>query len=176
MGGQPTLVQNVESLAHAALVARFGAGWYRETGRAATRGTALVTVTGAVRDQGVREIELGTTLGEVVEAAGGTADRIEAAIFGGYFGTWARAADAWDMPLDPVVMKERGLSFGCGIVGLLPLDACGMEVTAEVMSFLAEESAGQCGPCLFGLRALADAVGRIARGAALATDLENLER
>ena len=58
---RPTLVQNVESLAQAALIGRFGAAWYRQAGRGPTRGTALVTVSGAVRDPGVMEIELGTT-------------------------------------------------------------------------------------------------------------------
>ncbi len=72
--GLPTLVQNVESLAHAALIARFGDGWYREAGRGRTRGTALVTIGGAPRP-GVTEIEIGTTLAEVARRAGFQADR-----------------------------------------------------------------------------------------------------
>ena len=63
VGGRPTLVQNVESLAYAALIARFGDRWYRSAGRLGTRGTALVTVSGAARDRGVREIELGPPSG-----------------------------------------------------------------------------------------------------------------
>jgi NADH:ubiquinone oxidoreductase subunit F (NADH-binding) len=73
-------------------------------------------------------------------------------------------------------MRARGLSFGCGIVGLHPAGACGVAATAGIMEFMAGESAGQCGPCLYGLRAVADAVTRIAAGAAGATDLDDLGR
>jgi NADH:ubiquinone oxidoreductase subunit F (NADH-binding) len=173
--GGPTLVQNVESLAHAALIARFGDLWYRSAGRLESPGTALVTVTGAAREQGVREIELGTTVGEVAAAAG-SANGIDAIVLGGYFGTWARAADVWDLPLDPVAMRDRGLTFGCGIVGLLPAGVCGVSATAEIMGFMAHESAGQCGPCAFGLRAIGDATQRLAGGIAGTDELADIER
>jgi NADH:ubiquinone oxidoreductase subunit F (NADH-binding) len=176
VGGRSTLVQNVESLAHAALIARFGDRWYRSAGRLETRGTALVTVSGAVRRPWIGEIEIGTTVAEVVDAAGGPAGDVGAALLGGYFGTWARAGDAWDLPLDPGEMRAHGLTFGCGIVGLLPAGACGVAATAEVIAFMAAESAGQCGPCLFGLGAIADATARIAAGAAGAADLDEVER
>jgi NADH:ubiquinone oxidoreductase subunit F (NADH-binding) len=176
VGGRPTLVQNVESLAQAALIARFGAAWYRSLGRRGSAGTALVTVTGAVPDQGVHEIALGTTLAEVVEQAGGLSRDVGAVILGGYFGTWARAGDVWDLALEPGAMKTQGLSFGCGIVGLLPAGACGVAATARIMAFLADASAGQCGPCLFGLQAISDALAEIAAGRAEAGRLDDIER
>jgi NADH:ubiquinone oxidoreductase subunit F (NADH-binding) len=176
VGGRPTLVQNVESLAYAALVARFGDRWYRSAGRAATPGTALVTLTGVVQDQGVREIEHGTTVGELAVSAGAAPGAVQAVLVGGYFGTWAPVADAWSLPLDPDVMKRNGLTFGCGIVGLLPAEICGVAATAEIMRFLADESAGQCGPCLHGLRALGDATSRVADGAAGRDELAHIER
>ncbi len=174
--GRPTLVQNVESLAYAALIARFGEHWYRSAGRLMSRGTALVTVSGAVRDDGVREIELGTTIGEVATEAGGSADGIQAVVVGGYFGTWAAAEDVWALPLDPVLMKSTGLTFGCGIVGLLPVDACGVSVTARIMGYMAGESAAQCGPCMYGLRSLGEATARVATGRAGADDLGRIEQ
>ncbi len=174
--GRPTLVQNVESLAYAALIARHGHEWYRSAGRLESRGTALITVSGAARDEGVREIELGTTIGELAADVGADMTDIQAVVLGGYFGTWARVGDAWDMPLDPVVMRAHGLAFGCGIVGFLPNDRCGVAATAQVMAFMAGESAGQCGPCVFGLRALSDATTRIANGVAGAGDLADIER
>ena len=122
VGGHPTLVQNVESLAYAALIARFGESWYRSAGRLMSKGTALITLSGAVRDPGVREIELGTTIGEIATEAGAQAMGTKAVVVGGYFGTWASAREVWSLPLDPVVMKSAGLTFGCGIVGLLPAD------------------------------------------------------
>jgi NADH:ubiquinone oxidoreductase subunit F (NADH-binding) len=176
VGGAPTLVQNVESLACAALIARFGERWYRSAGRSESRGTALITVTGAASVQGVREIELGTTVGEVATGSGAPAAGIQAVLVGGYFGTWARLDDAWDLPLDPGVMKARGLTFGCGIVGLLPIDVCGVAATAEIMAFLANESAGQCGPCVHGLRAIGDATKRVADGRAGAAEIGHIER
>lgn len=176
VGGRPTLVQNVESLAYAALIARFGDWWYRSAGRLDTRGTALVTVSGPVGAPGVREIEIGTPLGDVIAGAGGVTTAVGAVVLGGYFGTWAGADAAWDLPLDPAVMKARGLAFGCGMVGLLPADACGVAATAQIMSFMARESAGQCGPCLYGLAAIGDATDRIARGGATRRDVADVER
>lgn len=173
--GGPTLIQNVESLAYAALIARFGERWYRSVGRSDSPGTALITVTGAIRQQGVHEIELGTTVGEVV-AAGGPGVPVQAVVVGGYFGTWATAEEAWGLPLDPALMRSRGLTFGCGIVGLLPSDVCGVSATAEIMGFMANESAGQCGPCVHGLRAIGDATARIAAGAGRADELTDIAR
>jgi NADH:ubiquinone oxidoreductase subunit F (NADH-binding) len=176
VGGHPTLVQNVESLAAAALIARFGDDWYRSAGRLATKGTALVTVTGPVREQGVREIELGTPLGEVIEAAGGRREDLSAVVLGGYFGTWTGLDEAWELPLDPAVMFDAGLTFGCGIVGVLGTGSCGVSATAEIMGFMARESAGQCGPCVYGLGAIAEAIRRVAHGAGTDDDLDNLSR
>ena len=176
VGGAPTLVQNVESLAYAALIARFGEAWYRSAGRFGSRGTALVTVTGATAHPGVREIELGTTIGEVAAGGGAHPAGVQAVVLGGYFGTWASVSDAWDLPLDPVVMGTRGLTFGCGIVGLLPTGVCGVAATAEIMAFLAAESAGQCGPCVHGLKAIGDATRRVADGRAHRDDIGHIER
>lgn len=174
--GRPTLVQNVESLAYAALIARFGERWYRSAGRDGSRGSALVTVTGGVADEGVREIELGTTIGELATDAGADPTRIRAVVLGGYFGTWASARDAWRLPLDPAVMRSSNLTFGCGVVGLLPLEVCGVAATARIMAYMAGESAGQCGPCVHGLRAVGDATNRVASGTADAGDLRDIER
>ena len=135
-----------------------------------------MTVTGPIREQGVREIELGTTIGEIAAEVGARIDRTQAVVLGGYFGTWAPAREAWDLPLDPAVMRSAGLTFGCGIVGLLPNDVCGVSATAQIMGFLAQESAGQCGPCLYGLRALGDATARVATGGAASHELEHIER
>jgi len=176
VAGCPTLVQNVESLAYAALIARLGDGWYRSVGRSQSRGTALITVTGAIPDEGVREIEIGTTVGEIAAASGSTAGTVQAVVLGGYFGTWAPVGEAWDLPLDPAEMQRRGLTFGCGIVGLLPTDVCGVTATARIMAFMANESAGQCGPCVHGLRAIGDTTARIVAGEAGPEDLRHLER
>ena len=176
VGGRPTLVQNVESLAYAALIARHGDAWYRSAGRGQTRGTALVTVSGAVPRPGVREIEYGLTIGEVAALAGTTADGTSAVLVGGYFGGWASLDEVRDRPLDPADRAAGGLGFGCGVVSFAGSDTCGVRATAEIMTFMAGESAAQCGPCVFGLAAIAEATRRLATGVAADDDLERIDR
>jgi NADH:ubiquinone oxidoreductase subunit F (NADH-binding) len=176
IAGRPTLVQNVESLAYAALISRFGPQWYREAGRGESRGTALVTVGGRVARSGVREIELGTTVGELAGRAGAERDDTRAVLVGGYFGTWIDASEAWSLPLDPIAMRQAGLAFGCGLVWFLPRDTCPVAATARIMAFMTGSSAGQCGPCVFGLAAIADALNRLAGGDGSPENLGHLER
>ena len=174
VAGRPTLVQNVESLAHVALIARFGDTWYREVGRGPTRGSALVTVSGTNTRRTVREIEYGTTIGEVARLSASTSTA-DAVLLGGYFGTWAALDEVRDEPLDPVMMRERGLAFGCGVVSFSDPRTCGVAATAEIMAYMAGATAAQCGPCVFGLAAIAQATRRLADGTAPDHDLERIE-
>ena len=171
--GDPTLVQNVETLAHTALIARHGPAWYRELG-GTTRGTALVTIGGADRP-GVTEIAIGTPIRELAERAGAP-DGAPAVLLGGYFGGWLSAAQAWDLPLDPATLRGAGSAFGCGVVAFLGPANCGVGATARIMDYMAGQSAAQCGPCVFGLRAIADATARLAAGSSRVDDLERLTR
>ena len=156
VAGRPTLVQNVESLAHVAMIGRFGDGWFRDLGRGASSGTAL---------------------GEAIDTAGGgLTDASSAVLLGGYFGSWVTAAEAWSLPLDAATLRDRGHTLGCGVVAVLPEHRCGVVETARILSYLADQSARQCGPCVFGLGAIAAAVGRIASGGAEAADLERIRR
>ena len=162
--GRATLIQNVETLAHLALIARFGADWFRELGTITEPGTAIVTLGGAVARPGVCEIAIGTPLRDVLAAAGGPTEDIAAFLTGGYFGTWIRAETAWDLPLGHLELGRVGAAFGCGVVFALPTGACGLAETARVARYLAGESAGQCGPCAYGLPAIADALDSIVAG------------
>jgi NADH:ubiquinone oxidoreductase subunit F (NADH-binding) len=174
--GGPTVVQNVETLAHVALIARFGADWFRAAGRDGGRGTVLITAVGALRAPGVLEVEAGTTVREVIELAGGATGAPRAVLIGGYFGSWVGAQHALDLPLDGEALRRRGLGLGCGVVAVIPDTACGVCETARVMAYLAAESSAQCGPCFFGLRALADACSRIAARGSNPEDLARLTR
>ena len=171
VGGRPTLVNNVETLAHLALIARFGDRWFRDAGLPNATGSTLVTVSGAVGRPGVYEIELGTPAGHVVKLAGGPTERPAALLVGGYFGAWLPAEVAWHVPMCHAALKAAGGAMGAGIVIALPVSSCGLAETARVVRYLADENAGQCGPCMFGLPALADAVADLAfqggRGGAL---------
>jgi NADH:ubiquinone oxidoreductase subunit F (NADH-binding) len=162
VNGKPTLVHNVETLAHLALIARRGDGWFRAAGLPSAPGSMLVTVSGAVTRPGVYEIEMGTIAGEVVMLAGGPAERLQALLVGGYFGAWLPVEAAWQAPMTHAGLKAAGGALGAGIVIALPAAACPIAETARVVRYLAEESAGQCGPCLFGLPALAGALASLA--------------
>jgi NADH:ubiquinone oxidoreductase subunit F (NADH-binding) len=164
--GAPTLVQNVETLAQVALIARSGNA----------TGTLLVTVAGGVSRPGVLEIEAQTTAAEAVELAGGVSEPPHSVLLGGYFGTWITAAKAWDLPLDHDALRARGLSLGCGVIGVLPGSRCVVCEVAGIMRYLASESSAQCGPCFFGLRALADACTRIAERGTDPVGLQRLQR
>jgi NADH:ubiquinone oxidoreductase subunit F (NADH-binding) len=162
VGGRPTLENNVETLAHLALIARHGDGWFRSVGLPSATGSTLVTVGGAVGRPGVYEIELGTPVGAVLMRAGGPTERPQAVLAGGYFGRWLPAEYAWPIPLSQPTLRAAGGAMGAGILICLPESACGLAETARVVRYLAEESAGQCGPCVFGLPALADALAGLA--------------
>jgi NADH:ubiquinone oxidoreductase subunit F (NADH-binding) len=176
VGGRPTLVQNVESLALAALIARRGHAWYQGLGHGRARGIGLLSVSGAVKHAGVHEVELGSTLSDAAAAAGGLNGDVQAVLLGGYFGGWADLDEQWGLPLDAASMRARGLALGCGVVHFLPAETCGVEATARLMTYLASQSARQCGPCVFGLAAIADATRRLAARSPQPGDLERILR
>ena len=160
--GLPTMVSNVETLAHLALIARYGDRWFRCAGLPAAPGSMLVTVSGAVCRPGIYEIELGTPVGEVAARAGGPAEPLQALLIGGYFGAWLPAARARPLPMTHAALKAAGGALGAGMVIALPVSSCLLAETARVVRYLADEGAGQCGPCVFGLPALADAMAELA--------------
>jgi NADH:ubiquinone oxidoreductase subunit F (NADH-binding) len=164
LGGAPTLVQNVETLAHLALIGRYGASWFRSVGTPREPGSMLVTVLGAVREPSVLEIAIGTPVSEVLDLAGGPSGRLRALLLGGYFGTWVGAQAAAALPFSSTGLADLGAGIGAGLIAALPDTACGLAETARVVRYLAGESAGQCGPCLFGLDAVAGQVQRLADG------------
>jgi NADH:ubiquinone oxidoreductase subunit F (NADH-binding) len=155
------LVQNVETLANVGLIARYGPEWFRTCGTAEEPGTVLVTVLGAVRRPGVAEVELGTPIHGMLQRFGGLSGLPHALLVGGYFGTWVRARDVLDVPLTNAALQPFGVSLGARTIVVLPQDACGLTESVRVARYLAEESAGQCGPCVFGLPAMADALARL---------------
>jgi NADH:ubiquinone oxidoreductase subunit F (NADH-binding) len=162
VGGRPTLVHNVETLAHIALIARYGPDWFAAVGTPDAPGSALVTIGGAVRRPGVYEIALGRPVGQLIELADGTTEPPQAMLAGGYFGGWLPLPGAADVPVSPPGLRAAGATFGAGLLTVLPASSCGLAETARILRYLAGQSAGQCGPCTFGLPAIADALAQIA--------------
>jgi NADH:ubiquinone oxidoreductase subunit F (NADH-binding) len=173
---RPTLIQNPETLAQIALVARFGPHWYRELGTDPDPGTALVTISGAVVAPGVYEMAFGTPMRDLLAAAGGPTEPLQALLIGGYFGTWVTAGEALHLRLAREDLLSVGCALGAGVIIALGDGACGLHESARVIGYLADQSAGQCGPCVYGLRAVADAVAALAGGSARRGDLDRVLR
>jgi NADH:ubiquinone oxidoreductase subunit F (NADH-binding) len=131
-------------------------------------------VSGAVARPGVYEIEMGMPAGQVVMLAGGPAEPLQALLVGGYFGAWLPVEAAWTVPMTHVGLKAAGGALGAGIVIAFPAAACAIAETARVVRYLAEESAGQCGPCVFGLPALADALASLAYSGGRAGGIDDI--
>jgi NADH:ubiquinone oxidoreductase subunit F (NADH-binding) len=174
--GRPTLVQNPETLAQIALVARYGDYWYRELGTAADPGSVLVTISGAVAAPGVYELAFGTPMTDLLAAAGGCTEPLQALLVGGYFGTWVESARALRLRLAREELRSVGCSLGSGVLIALGESSCGLHESARVIDYLAAQSAGQCGPCVHGLRAIADSFGALADGIAHDSERDRMLR
>lgn len=172
--GRPTLVDNVETLAHLALVSRHGPDWFRGRGTEDAPGTALITVGGAVHAPGVYEIDLGVPIREPVRMAGGTTAPVRGMLLGGLGGRWLPLSEMGDLALTDPSCRAAGARLGIPSLILLPANECGLATTASVLHYLAAESAGQCGPCMFGLPAIAQDMTRIAEGTATPGQLRRL--
>jgi NADH:ubiquinone oxidoreductase subunit F (NADH-binding) len=160
--GRPTVLNNVETMAHIALIARHGAGWFRTAGTDEDPGTFLVTVSGAVRRVGVHEHAYGETVGALLDAAGGISSPVQAVLVGGYHGAWVPMPAAMDVAVSRESLAPYGAAPGAGVVVALPTEACGLAATAQVIDYLASQSARQCGPCQFGLPRLAETFRQLA--------------
>jgi len=171
--GRAALVQNVETLAHLALIARYGAAWFRNAGTAAEPGTMLVTLRLADGRTSVAEVPLGTGIAGLLglEPAAGhlagasvpsAAGPVQALLAGGYHGAWLPAAEAAHLLMAGAALRPLGASAGAGVLAALPADRCGLAETARVARYLALESAGQCGPCFNGLPRIAAALEHLA--------------
>lgn len=151
-----TLVQNVETLARLALIAR----GYPPTA------TMLLTVLTPVGRE-VLEAPRGTPFTDVLELTGWLRGRPpKAVLLGGFGGMWVHWRDVERLTFDEAELRAVGLTAGAGVVAPLPAGSCGLAETAAMAEYLASMSARQCGPCLFGLPALAEGVRLLAAGTA----------
>jgi len=166
IGRRPTLVSNAETAAHVALIARHGAAWFRQAGTDNDPGTALVTVCGAVAAPAVYEVDHGLALNVLLADAGGCTEPPRAFLLGGYGGGWIDASDAEVVRLSPRELAPLRARLGPGILYVLPDSACPVAETARVAGWLADQSSGQCGPCVNGLAAIANELERVRSGSA----------
>ncbi|WP_051944098.1 NADH-ubiquinone oxidoreductase-F iron-sulfur binding region domain-containing protein [Streptacidiphilus rugosus] len=170
VGGEPTLVLNVETLAHLALLA---------SGASGRADTFLATVSGLGHRPALYELPYGTVLGELLahhagEAPGTTAATATDVLLGGFFGG-VLAADP-GLVLAPASLRTLGAQLGCGAVVALGPQDCPVHAAADILGYLAAESAKQCGACLRGTAAMAQALAALCRGEAAAEQVEQLRR
>ena len=162
LGGAPTLVQNAETLAHLALIARYGPRWFRAVGTATSpapcspRSTAPTPGPTSSRRRSARRCA------PCSATATAGAPGAQAWLVGGYHGTWLPLPDAAGITLDNASLRRFGAAAGAGVLAALPSDRCGLTEAARVTGYLAAESAGQCGPCLNGLPRIAAALAELA--------------
>jgi NADH:ubiquinone oxidoreductase subunit F (NADH-binding) len=156
-----TLVSNAETFAQVAVLLRIGPHRFADTGTHAEPGTTLLTVGGAVARPGVVEIPLGTPLG-IVLAAAQASPGPQAIVIGGYHGSWIAPLPAIRLSREGVA--AAGGAFGAGVLLVVDQATCALGELARVTGWLASESAKQCGPCRFGLPALAGDVAALAAG------------
>ena len=160
LGGAPTLVQNAETLAHLALIARYGPRWFRAVGASDEPGSMLTTVWRPDAKVEVHEVPTGLPLRALLPTDA------QAWLVGGYHGTWVPLPGAAERVVDSRSM----------VLAALPADRCGLAEAARVTSYLAAESAGQCGPCLNGLPRIAAALAELAGRGHRRETLDGLER
>ncbi|SEG65869.1 NADH:ubiquinone oxidoreductase, NADH-binding subunit (chain F) [Nonomuraea solani] len=161
--GLPTLLSNTETYAQFALLAEYGPEKYAQVGTSKEPGTILLTVSGGAAHGAVIETPTGTLLADVLALC--EADVGEGVLIGGYHGAWLSAEAAQTAVISREGMKLAGATLGAGIIVPLGETTCPLGEAARVASYLAAESAGQCGPCRLGLPDMARAINALVEGA-----------
>jgi NADH:ubiquinone oxidoreductase subunit F (NADH-binding) len=174
VGGLPTLVSNVETLASLAHLQRHGSAEFRSLGTSLSPGSFLVTVTGAGRAPGLYEIPHGLPFAELIALHGVSPDQVRGVLMGGYFaGLLDRSV--LDATLDHETLRGLGSGLGNGAIAVIT-DDCPLAVAASVLAYFDRENAGQCGSCFNGTAAMAAVAGALRDGAATEEDLARLRR
>lgn len=157
--GAPTFASNVETFAQLALLTSLGADRFASVGTSAEPGTTLLTLVGDVRRPGVVEVPIGLPLGALLP---GQQTDARPVLVGGYHGSWVTDVDG--LELSRPALRAVGYPLNAGVVARLSHRTCALAEVVAVGSWLAGESAGQCGPCFFGLPSLAHDLHRLLRG------------
>lgn len=171
----PTVVNNVETLAHVPSIVRHGADWFRRFGTAGTPGTMVFTVSGDIQRPVVTELPLGLTIRDLIDqvAGGPPPGRRVKAVFSGLANA-VITPDLFDTPLDFDSMRQAGVSLGSGGFIVYADDICMAHVAALFARFLFVESCNQCPPCKLGGRWISERLERLLIGDASPHDLDEI--
>jgi formate dehydrogenase len=164
--GRPTLINNVETLAHVPAILRHGGEWFDALGRNGGQGVRLYSITGAVARPGCYEAPAGATMRELIDdLAGGVNGEIGAIVPGGSASGIVPAA-ALDTPFTRDALREWGAGPGSAGIQVFPPSYPVLRLLRETMRFFAEESCQKCTPCRIGNRAMEHVVHELERGEA----------
>ena len=169
--GDPTLINNVETLCNVLIILREDAAGFRRYGTDRSTGTKLFCVSGHVERPGLYEVPFGTTLGALIALAGGVwqGRRLQAVLCGGAAGTFL-GPQRLDLPLTFEDLRTVGGTVGSGAVIVLDETAPLWDVVLRVARFFKEESCGQCVPCRVGTQRQMEIVSRLASGRGIPGD------
>jgi NADH-quinone oxidoreductase subunit F len=173
--GQPTVINNVETIANVPHIVRNGADWFRTYGTDKSPGTKVCSISGPVNRPGNYEMNMGTTFRDLLEdRAGGLRDgkKLKAYIPGGASAPMLPGTEAnMDVQLSYEGYREAGSSFGSASFIIIPDDVCILRAQLSLSEFFAHESCGKCIPCREGTPWLAKTVRRIEQGQGREEDL-----
>ncbi len=174
--GQPTLVNNVETLANIPPILKNGWEWYRQFGTPSSPGTKVYSILGNVNHTGVIEVPMGITLREVITIYGGgmkDGKRFKLAQTGGSSGSIVPSS-LQDTPMDFDSYRKAGVSLGSGALLICNEDTCVVDLACALLNFFRRESCGKCTPCRVGTKRAWRLLTRLSRGQGSLNDLEEL--
>ncbi|MBI3894172.1 MAG: NADH-quinone oxidoreductase subunit NuoF [Candidatus Wallbacteria bacterium] len=175
--GLPTNINNVETWATVPLIIERGADWYRGIGTESSKGTKIFSLVGKVKNTGLVEVPMGTTLRKIIfEIGGGTLkDRPFKAVQTGGPSGGCIPAEHLDTPVDYEKLQALGSMMGSG--GMIVMDerTCMVDVARYFVTFLEGESCGKCLPCREGTQRIREILSRITQGKGELADIEQLE-
>ena len=173
--GRPTVVNNPETLVNVLDIVTGGGEAYAATGSEGSSGTRLFCLSGHVARPGLYEVELGATLGEVLDLAGGGTGTLRAVLLGGAAGNFV-GPDRLDLPLTFEATRAAGLTLGSGVVTAFDDTVDFADIVGRITAFFRDESCGQCVPCRLGTIRQHELVVRGELDAAMLDDIDRVMR
>jgi NADH-quinone oxidoreductase subunit F len=173
---QPTVLNNVETFANVPMIISKGPEWYAGIGTARSKGSKIFSLVGKVQNTGLVEVEMGTTLREIIFDIGGgirKGKRFKAVQTGGPSGGCIPTARI-DMPVDYDSLKEAGAIMGSGGMIVMDETSCMVDIARYFIEFLMHESCGKCVPCREGLKQMNRILTNICEGLGEESDIEIL--
>ncbi|MBR5365689.1 MAG: NADH-quinone oxidoreductase subunit NuoF [Clostridia bacterium] len=175
--GQPTIVNNVETWANIPQIILKGADWFASMGTEGSKGTKVFALTGKIKNTGLVEVPMGTTLREIIEEIGGgipNGKKFKAAQTGGPSGGCIPAS-LIDTPIDYDNLTKMGCMMGSGGLIVMDEDTCMVDMAKFFLEFTVDESCGKCSPCRIGTMRLLEILNKITEGKGELEDLDKLE-